>query len=206
MTRLARPVGATALLVEVDGPDEVRALHAELLRRRAGGGVPPIADVVPGLCTVLLDGVADPGGLARAMDGWHVPAVDPVDGPLVEIPIVYNGADLEHVAEQWGMRIDDAVSAHAAIEFRVAFLGFAPGFAYLTGLPEQLRVPRLPTPRPSVPAGAVGLADRFCGIYPRATPGGWQLVGRTELVLWDATRPEPALLAPGVRVRFVAVG
>jgi KipI family sensor histidine kinase inhibitor len=206
VTPRARRVGATALLLEMDGPDDVRALHAELLRRRAAHELPSTAEIVPGLCTILVDGVTDPDGLARGMKGWRVPTVGPLDGPLVEIPTVYDGADLAQVAQWWRMTTDEVIATHTAIEHRVAFLGFAPGFAYLIGLPDHLQVPRLPTPRPSVSAGAVALADCFCGIYPRETPGGWQLIGRTAVVLWDAARPEPALLTPGARVRFVAVG
>jgi KipI family sensor histidine kinase inhibitor len=200
-----RRVGAAALLVEVDGPDEVRALCAELERRRAAGALPGVAEIVPGLRTVLLDGLDDPVALAHDLPGWTVPPVDARAGPQVEIPTVYDGHDLAAVAARWGLPIDEAVTAHAAIEFRVAFIGFAPGFAYLTGLPERYEVPRHPTPRPAVPAGSVALAGCFCGVYPRPMPGGWQLIGRTELVLWDAGEPESSRLAPGTSVRFVPV-
>jgi KipI family sensor histidine kinase inhibitor len=202
----ARPVGRGALLLEVDGPDEVRALHAELQRRRAAGTLPPVAEVVPGLRTILLDGLDDPAAVARDLPGWTFPLVDPLDGPRVEIPTVYDGADLEAVAGRWGVAVAEVVEIHAAIEFRVAFIGFSPGFAYLTGLPEPYRVPRRATPRPAVPAGSVALADGFCGVYPRSTPGGWQLIGRTELVLWDAENPGSSPLVPGARVRFVPAG
>jgi len=102
-----------------------------------------------------------------------------------------------------GVTVEEAVRLHAGADYTVAFCGFSPGFAYLTGLPAELAVPRRPSPRPLVPAGAVGLAGSYCGVYPRPSPGGWQLIGRTELRVWDATRADPALLVPGTRVHFV---
>ena len=122
---------------------------------------------------------------------------------MIEVPVVYDGADLEDVAGRWGTDGEGVVERHGAIEFVSAFCGFAPGFAYLAGLPEQYAVPRLDSPRSRVPAGAVGLAGSWCGVYPSESPGGWRLLGRTDLTLWDPDRDEPALLAPGTRVRFV---
>ncbi len=122
--------------------------------------------------------------------------------PSVEVPTTYDGADLDDVARLWGMTRAEAVATHTGTAFVVAFCGFAPGFAYCTGLPDDLAVPRLDRPRARVPAGSVGLAGEFTGVYPGESPGGWRLIGRTDLRLWDATRDEPALLAPGTRVRF----
>jgi KipI family sensor histidine kinase inhibitor len=102
-----------------------------------------------------------------------------------------------------GLGVDEVVEAHTGTEWRVAFGGFAPGFAYLVGGDERLRVPRRDTPRTKVPAGAVGLAGEFSGVYPRASPGGWQLIGRTDLPMWDLDRDPPALLSAGATVRFV---
>jgi KipI family sensor histidine kinase inhibitor len=116
---------------------------------------------------------------------------------------VYDGADLADVAAHWGVSPAAAVALHSAIEYRVAFCGFAPGFAYLTGLPADRAVPRRATPRAAVPAGSVGLAGRYTGVYPSVSPGGWQLIGRTAERLWDTAREPAALLAPGTRVRFV---
>ena len=125
------------------------------------------------------------------------------DERLVELSTTYDGDDLDDVARRWDMTTDEAVATHTGTEFVVAFVGFAPGFAYCTGLPAELAVPRLDRPRPKVPAGSVGLAGEYTGVYPTASPGGWRLVGRTDAALWDADRDEPALLTPGTRVRFV---
>jgi KipI family sensor histidine kinase inhibitor len=124
----------------------------------------------------------------------------------VEIAVRYGGADgpdLDEVAALHDLRPADVVELHARASYRVLFLGFAPGFAYLGGLPDQLVTPRKATPRARVPAGSVGIAGEQTGVYPLAMPGGWQLIGRTEARLWDATRASPALLRPGDRVRFV---
>ncbi len=162
----------------------------------------PADEVVPGACSVLFDGLGDLEALAGLLVGWTPgAAADP--GVLVEVPVVYDGADLEDVAARWGTDVDGVVSRHAATEFVSAFCGFAPGFAYLAGLPEEHAVPRLDSPRTRVPAGSVGLAGAWCGVYPSASPGGWRLLGRTDLRLWDPDRSRPALLEPGTRVRFV---
>ena len=125
--------------------------------------------------------------------------------PLVEIPTVYEGADLDEVAELTGLTAAEVVARHVAAEYTVAFCGFSPGFGYLTGGDPLLRVPRRTTPRTRVPAGAVAIADAFTGVYPRELPGGWQLIGRTSVPMWDLDRDPPAVLVPGSRVRFVEV-
>ncbi|TBL42265.1 carboxyltransferase domain-containing protein [Verrucosispora sp. SN26_14.1] len=124
-------------------------------------------------------------------------------GGVVEVPVSFDGEDLPRVAELWRVDVPAVVRRLRETEFRVAFCGFAPGFGYLTGLPAGLAVPRLATPRARVPAGAVGLAGPYAGIYPTASPGGWLLVGRTGLTLFDVTADPPALLTPGTRVRLV---
>jgi KipI family sensor histidine kinase inhibitor len=201
------PVGADALLAELPSGGHVEALHAEVLRRRAAGTLPAVDEVVPAARTLLFDGVADPARLAAELAAWTPTAHPPAgDGPLVEIPVRYDGPDLAEVAALWGTTPAGAAELHAAAEHRVAFCGFAPGFGYLTGLPEPYdAVPRRATPRTRVPAGAVALAGPWTGIYPRPSPGGWQLVGRTDVELFDPARDPAALLAPGTRVRFVPV-
>jgi KipI family sensor histidine kinase inhibitor len=134
---------------------------------------------------------------------WSVPVPAVDSGPLVEIPVLYNGSDLHDVAELWGVTDEEVVRRHSGVEHRVAFCGFAPGFAYLTGLSEACHVPRRPAPRTSVPAGSVALAGSYTGVYPRSSPGGWQLIGTTQVLLWDMDREPAALLTPGTRVRFV---
>jgi KipI family sensor histidine kinase inhibitor len=121
------------------------------------------------------------------------------------IPVDYTGPDLEAVAARHGLTVDRVVELHAGAVYRVAFLGFVPGFAYLLGLPEELHTPRLAEPRAMVPAGSVGIAGGQTGIYPMATPGGWQLIGRTEAELFRADREPMSLLQPGDEVRFQAV-
>ncbi len=149
--------------------------------------------------------------LARLEDdlaGWDPSAApDPTepDTPLVEVPTIYDGPDLDAVARHWDVTAREVVDLHTAAEMVVAFCGFAPGFAYCTAPGLARPVPRLARPRTRVPAGSVALADVFTGVYPTASPGGWQLVGRTDLVLWDESREQPATLAPGTRVRFVEV-
>ncbi|MEU4212609.1 5-oxoprolinase subunit PxpB [Streptomyces sp. NPDC026206] len=196
------PVGRHALLVEVATAQEAQALHAELLRRRAAGALPPVREIVPAARTVLLDGLDEPGALAADLAHWEVPPLPAADAAPVVLSVRYDGPDLARVAALWGVTEGEVARVHSGTEFRVAFCGFAPGFGYLTGLPDRLHVPRRATPRTSVPAGSVGLAGPYTGVYPRSSPGGWQLIGRTDAVLWDPGREPAALLAPGTRVRF----
>ncbi|MEU1368875.1 allophanate hydrolase subunit 1 [Streptomyces sp. NPDC005803] len=200
------PAGPRALLVELDGRQDTEAFHAEVLRRRAAGELPDVRDIVPGERTVLLDGIARGAAvLAREVRTWHIPPPRRDAGGTVELPVVYDGPDLADVAEAWGATTADVARIHTETEFRVAFCGFAPGFGYLTGLADHLHLPRRATPRTRVPAGAVALAGPYTGVYPRPSPGGWQLIGRMPDPgpLWDPHREPAALLAPGVRVRFV---
>ncbi|MGY5034905.1 5-oxoprolinase subunit B family protein [Streptomyces sp. 900116325] len=205
------PAGAGALLVELPSGEHAEAFHAELLRRRARGELPAVREIVPGARTVLLDGIAGrtPDGsarLARELVSWEVPPLRRDTGEAVEIPVVYDGPDLTDVAAAWGVTVADVPRIHAGTEFRVAFCGFAPGFGYLTGLPQHLHMPRRATPRTRVPAGALALAGAYTGVYPRPSPGGWQIIGRMPEPgeLWNPAREPAALLSPGARVRFVA--
>lgn len=182
--------GEHALLVEHDEP--LRLWSA--LRGRDG-----VVDVVPAARTVLVTG---PGARA-ALDIVLAEDLPPYSSPdaLVEIPVGYDGVDLDAID---GLTADEVVALHTSVDYTVAFLGFAPGFPYLTGLPARLHTPRLATPRTSVPAGSVAIADEWCGIYPTSSPGGWRLLGRTDVTLFDPRRNHPTLLGPGTRVRFRA--
>jgi KipI family sensor histidine kinase inhibitor len=200
-----RPAGPSALLVEVDSLDEARALYAEIGRRRAAGWAPTLLDVVPGACTVLLDGVADHGRAARDIRSWTIPPVPGGSGPVTEIHCRYDGPDLPAVAAQWGLSVAGAVRLHTSIEHEVAFCGFAPGFPYIAGIGRGREVARRDSPRSAIPAGSVALAGEYTGIYPRASPGGWQVIGQTAAVMWDLGRDPAALLAAGDRVRFIDV-
>lgn len=202
-----RDYGDRALLVECGCADEVLGLAASL----RAAGLPGVTDIVPGARTVLVTfGSVDARTAARPRVrdiGASAPESPPATQPVetITIDVVYDGADLAEVAELLGMRPADVVEAHTGTAWRVGFSGFAPGFAYLIDGDPRLNVPRRSEPRTRVPAGSVALAGDFSGIYPRESPGGWQLIGRTEAVLWDVNRPAPALLTPGMRVRFRAV-
>lgn len=199
--------GDAALLLEVADLDAVLAVAAAIEPERAAVG---LLDVVPGARTVLV--TVEPGRplgpvrerlLALAAAAPDVPAADGGAGTTIEV--VYDGPDLDDVAELTGLSRDAVVAAHTGTPWRVGFGGFAPGFAYLVGGDPRLAVPRRAEPRTSVPAGSVGLAGEFSGVYPRASPGGWQLLGRTAARLFDLDRDPPALLAAGGLVRFAAV-
>ena len=196
------PSGTTALLVELDDLQEVLGLYAALVE-----DLPPgVVDVVPAARTVLV--VTDPALTSLSAVATAVRRTTPRhealgSGELVEIPVTYDGADLEEAARLLGCEAAELVRRHTAAEWSVAFCGFAPGFGYLTSRTWHEEVPRRSSPRKSVPTGSVALAGGFSGVYPRESPGGWQLVGRTELEMFDPSRDPAALLQPGTRVRFV---
>ncbi len=199
--------GDQALLLQFDSSADVLACTAAL----RDAALPGVLDVVAASRTVLvkLAGPRYQNVTRRQLQTLRVnpepTATTPADGHIdVVIDVVYDGADLAEVADRTGLTTAQVVDAHTAQPWRVGFAGFAPGFAYLVGGDPRLAVPRRAEPRPSVPAGAVALADEFSGIYPRRSPGGWQLIGHTEAVLWDIDRPQPALLTPGMWVRFRA--
>ncbi len=198
------PCGDAAVLVEVADLDAALALHADLRAHPPAG----LVDAVPAERTVLvrLDPAATTVAELRDDLVARRPSVHPaVDGALVTVPVVYDGADLADAADGAGWTVDHLVAAHQERTWRVAFAGFAPGFGYLVPDGDWPEVPRRADPRTRVPAGAVALAGRYAGVYPRPSPGGWQLVGSTDLAVWDVDREPPALLVPGTRVRFEAV-
>lgn len=196
------PYGDAAVLVDLDGLDAVLGLSAALEQQLPDG----VVDVVPAARTVLLR--FDRSRTTAARVASAVRSLDPRPvGSLVagqvDIPVVYDGADLAEVGRITGLGVDGVVQAHAGATWTVAFCGFMPGFGYLVGGDPRLQVPRRADPRTRVPAGSVALADRYTGVYPRSSPGGWQLIGRTDRATWDLDADPPALLRPGVRVRFV---
>lgn len=199
-----RRCGADAVLVEVDSLDEVDAVRGALVH----ADLPGLVDLVPAARTVLVAFEPGSGGVARLR-----PLLDTVDLSVravsepreVVVPVRYDGPDLELIARTAGTDVDGVVALHTGGQYKVAFCGFAPGFAYMVGLPDALRQPRLDNPRKSVPRGSVGIAGEFTGAYPTASPGGWRLLGRTDAVLFDPVRAPAALLAPGDLVRFEAV-
>ena len=200
------PAGARAVLVEVGSAEEVRELYARL-RAAASTGAIEVEEIVPAARTVLLHGV-DParvGSVISSLRRRTPAAADPAPPRTVEVPTTYDGADLDDVARAWDMTRREVVLTHSGTEFVVAFCGFVPGFAYCTGLPPERWVRRLTTPRTRVPAGSVGLAGEYTGIYPSSSPGGWRLIGRTRLPLWRPEEDPPATLTPGTRVRFTEV-
>jgi KipI family sensor histidine kinase inhibitor len=198
------PCGDRALLVEVAGLSEVVAVRTALER----APLPGQRDLVAAARTVLVVLDRPPSDLDIATLRRLDPAAPTVGTTreTVELPVVFDGADLADVAELTDRSVQALVRVLTTTELTVAFGGFAPGFGYLAGLPEDLHVPRRATPRTRVPAGSVALAGPFAGVYPQASPGGWQLIGRTGAVLFDVDRDPPALLAPGTAVRFRDVG
>ncbi|MGV2899593.1 5-oxoprolinase/urea amidolyase family protein [Achromobacter sp. AGC78] len=199
------PVNTDALLVELDDLEQTLALFAALQGRPIEG----VTELVPAARTVLV--VFQPGVVSRAALIADIGARDTSsrvarDGKLIEIPVHYNGEDLDDVAQHLGITREEVVRRHTGGTYSVAFTGFAPGFAYLSGGDPTLDVPRRKTPRTRIPAGAVALAGTFSGVYPQASPGGWQILGVTPVAMWDLNRDTPALLQPGYRVRFIDAG
>ncbi len=190
------PYGPRAVLVEFDSLEQVMA--AAVTWRAAA--VPGVIDIVPAARTVLVqhDGTLDATRLQPPDDHASLP-----EGELVHVPVRYDGEDLAEVARTCNLTLDDVIARHCEAEYTVAFCGFMPGFSYLVGLDERLVLPRRTTPRTRVPAGAVAIASTFTAVYPGVSPGGWHLLGSTDLVMWDASREVPATLPPGTRVRFV---
>jgi KipI family sensor histidine kinase inhibitor len=203
--------GDQGLLLEFDSTAEVLAWNDALREADLLG----VLDIVPASRSVLLK-LAGPRyreptrlrlGKLRIEQVAAEDDTAPIDQRAdVEIDVTYDGADLEEVARLAGLTPDEVVVAHTAAPMRVGFGGFAPGFAYLVGGDERLNVPRRADPRTRVPAGSVAVAGEFSSVYPRESPGGWQLIGHTDAVMWDIDRDPPALLTPGMWVQFRAIG
>jgi KipI family sensor histidine kinase inhibitor len=206
------PMGDAALLLETDDIEGVLAVVDVLapLARESEGIWAEVDDLGPAARTVLVVArpTTDLDELARELVGVARRArigsgSGATDRRVVEIPVTYDGPDLVDVAALTGLAPDEVVVAHTGSTWRVAFGGFAPGFAYLVGGDPRLTVARRPEPRTRVPRGSVALAGQFSGIYPRESPGGWQLIGTTDVAVWEADRQPPALLVPGTTVRFL---
>ena len=199
MSRRLLSYGERAVLLECGDLADTQAVRAAL----ADEPWPEIAEVVTGAETVLLR-LRTPLSPRRRRElvALEAPALDPAATEPVTIDVSYDGADLDEVADRLNLSAAEVVASHTGQRWTVAFCGFAPGFGYLAGETDRLTVPRRDNPRTAVPAGAVGLAGPWSGIYPRSGPGGWQLIGHTDAALWDLDRDPPGLLQPGTVVRF----
>jgi KipI family sensor histidine kinase inhibitor len=186
----ARRAGDRGWLLETKAPLRVAAALRSAFA---------LEEVVPGDATVLVVGDIPLDDLL-AVDATGEASVP---AQTVEIPVIYDGTDLAEVAELTGLTAGEVIELHAGAIYTAAFLGFMPGWAYLTGLDERLVVPRRPNPRERVSGGTVAIAGPYSGVYPRDSPGGWRLLGRTDVVLFDPSRTQPALIEAGDLVRFV---
>ncbi|GAA3607074.1 allophanate hydrolase subunit 1 [Kineosporia mesophila] len=200
---IAWPAGESGYLIDV--PEADPALVAQGLRNIAGRRRIQLIDVVPGLSTVLVVlGEPMPDKLFRVLlaEIEQEPVEAAADTGTITLDVRYDGPDLKEVASLTGLSVRQIVEIHTGTDFHAALSGFAPGFVYLTGVPEQLRVPRRPEPRSAVRGGSVALADQFTAVYPRKSPGGWRLIGSTTARLWDEKADPPAVIRPGTTVRF----
>lgn len=198
------PVRDDALLIELDDLASTLALFDSL----TSDPVPGTGEMIPGARTLLVfyrPSAVTPGEIVRAARSRDTTGRVAGEGTLIEIPVTYDGEDLEEVARLLGLSAAEVVRLHTGQDYSVGFTGFAPGFAYLSGGHPGLDVPRRSSPRTRIPTGSVALAGTFSGIYPRESPGGWQIIGTTEAQMWDLGRAQPALWLPGDRVRFVDV-
>lgn len=199
--------GVGGALIELATRDQVLSLHAALRARRPEG----VLELVPAATTLLVRFDPARTSVARLRADVGETRCDDTSTALprhdtVVVPVHYDGPDLLEVAASTGFSRAEVVRRHVGGEYTVAFCGFAPGFAYLTGLDPILHLPRRSVPRASVPSGSVALADQYTGVYPRSSPGGWRLIGTTRSQLWDVDRDPPTLLSPGTRVRFEVSG
>lgn len=196
------PVNLSALMVELQSLEQTMALTDSLNELPIKG----IEEITPAARTLLVRYnpiIICENDLARQISVRDISKVVSKSSQLVTIPVHYNGEDIADVAEYLGVSINEVIRRHTENEYQVAFSGFAPGFGYMVSKNAQLHVPRRQSPRVRIPAGSVALAGEFSSVYPQASPGGWQLIGMTELAMWDINRPEPALVQAGTRVNFV---
>lgn len=203
-----REIGEGSLLVEYPGASEDSANRVAIAAARRLSGRPGVLDAVPGARTLYLavEGPLDRSALLRELSAEAGPK-EP--GRTVRVPVRYggeHGPDLAELARARGLTPEELARRHAAASYRVAFLGFAPGFAYCVGLPEDLTTPRLATPRTRVPAGTLAIGGSYTGVYPSETPGGWRLIGRSPARLFDPTADPPTLFAPGDSAVFESAG
>ena len=199
---LVRPFGEASFLVDVDGPEAAQGLRRALVAEPIAG----VTDLVPGRDSLLVEFdalAADARALEAALASRS--PMRATTSRLRQIPVVYDGPDLAEVAALVGLSEAQLIEAHAAGDHQVLFGGFAPGFAYVGGLPKGWRIPRLSTPRTRTPAGSVAVADGMTGIYPAELAGGWRVIGRTPVTLFDPRRLPPVYLAAGDRVTFRAI-
>ena len=201
--RFVRAVGTRAVLAELARTQDVLALQSLLLESPLPGQL----DVLAAAETVLVTADSPVSARRIAARLLQLDLTAPVqrDGELVVIDTVYDGEDLAEVGELTGLGTDGVIAAHTGQIWTVAFAGFAPGFGYMVGENQMLEVPRRSSPRTAVPAGSVALAGNYSAVYPRRSPGGWQLIGRTSAAMWDLDREQPALAAPGHQVQYRAV-
>jgi KipI family sensor histidine kinase inhibitor len=212
------PFGDSGVLVSIDGGSAIeRARRVHQMAgaiRTATAGWRGWSNPVPAASSVLVPIDPIEPGTEAAIDRLRsllrdvavAPGEPAPAGPRIDVPTRYggeDGPDLASVAAAHDLSERAVIELHASVDYEVLFVGFAPGFAYLGEIPEAIATPRLATPRTRVPAGSVAIAGRQTAVYPFESPGGWQLIGRTDLRLWDVERDPPALLVPGVRVRFV---
>ena len=211
------PAGDSAILIELGSeidPDINSQIFA-LVDSIEAADIAAVVELIPTYRSLLVsyDSIISKYDEMRDRLDSFVTELDAIveaagESRIVELPVVYggeDGPDLESVAEHAGLSVQEVIDIHSGVDYRVYMIGFAPGFPYLGGLDQRIATPRLKTPRISVPAGSVGIAESQTGVYPNASPGGWQLIGRTASALFDVTNSSPSLITPGSKVRFVPV-
>ena len=202
-----RPYGSEASIVDGLAVGTAAFLREQVIEQCNTAGV-DVTEVVPAANTLVVTHDEHDGELVRQvlseLRAMKTPESE-IHSNLVEIPVRYDGLDLSDVAAACSLSVEKVIALHSRTEYRVSFCGFAPGFAYLSGLPRELRLARRSSPRPRVAAGSVAIAAEYSAIYPRESPGGWHQIGTTTASMWDMHRDPPALLQPGTRVRFVSV-